>query len=101
MAQSLSGGQVFAISGIGTGTSGIGTGTVQHLSALMTCMAGHNIFSADLFMIPNWEKWLVHWRTAVQKGLVSLEKCINRNLMKFNRSKCKVLCQRRNNLMQQ
>lgn len=40
-------------------------------------------------------------RAAFQNDLVGLEKCVYRNLMKFNTSKYKVLCQRRSNLMQQ
>lgn len=40
-------------------------------------------------------------RAAFQKDLVGLEKCVYRNLMKFNTNKYEVLCQRRSSLMQQ
>lgn len=36
--------------------SGISTGAVQPLSELMVWMVGHNTFSANLFIVPNWEK---------------------------------------------
>lgn len=40
-------------------------------------------------------------RAAIQKDLCIQDKWADRNLIKFNKGKCKVLCQGRNNFTQQ
>ncbi|KAK4824460.1 hypothetical protein QYF61_015838 [Mycteria americana] len=60
---------------------------------------GAECTSASLLITPNWEEWLItpESRAAMQRDLYRLEKWVDRNPMKFNEEKCKVLHLGRNN----
>lgn len=54
-------------------------------------MMGQSVPSASLQVIQNWGGCLIHPRTAIQNELNRLEKDTNRNFMKCNKWKYKVL----------
>lgn len=47
---------------------------------------GKIVLSASLKMTQSWGEWLAG--AAIQRGLIRLEKCDDRNLMKFYKEKC-------------
>ena len=57
--------------------------------------------SASLLITQSWEEWLIPQSAAIQKDLNRLEGQAERNLMKFNKGKCRILHLGRNNLMHQ
>ena len=66
-------------------------------------MTGQGVPLASLLMTPNREEWLIDQRVtcATQRDHNRLEKWADRNFVKFNKEKCKVLHLGRNNPMHQ
>ena len=62
---------------------------------------GQKVPSASLPVTQNWEEWfnVPEGHTAIHKGLNGVEKLSDRNLLKFNKGRYKVLHLGRNNLM--
>lgn len=70
------------------------------ISSLMTQVMGQSTPSAHLQIIQNWEELLTHQGCAAFHRELD-EKWTNRNLMRLDKGKCKVLHLGRNNLIHQ